>query len=84
MSLNVWLKFLKPGTCNLRLFFSDFGGKNMRENYSATETLGTLLGTTIRRGRFAVLKDAKSEGDTTPDDSPVEDIVASAAEEQEG
>ena len=60
---------------------SEDARKNMRENYSATETLGTLLGTTIRRGRFAVLKDAKSEGDTTPDDSPVEDIIASAAGE---
>ena len=40
---------------------SEDARKNMRENYFATETLGQLLGTDVRRGRFSVLKDAKSD-----------------------
>ncbi len=40
---------------------SEDARKNMRENYFATETLGQFLGTDVRRGRFSVLKDAKSD-----------------------
>ena len=88
---------------------SEDARKNMRENYFATETLGQLLGTDVRRGRFSVLKDAKSDrnkiiprtesdrmlreigfnpdnpephsAQEPPMESPMEDLIASAAGE---